>query len=263
LVAASDRRTVLADLSTNAIDVEVHEHAVGYGLFVVVLHHKILIEEAKGLLGGRRGQSNQRCVKVLQNLPPQVVDGAMTLIGDNEVEGLDRQPRIVFDRDGHLLQTCHVEGRLLFQFRVELLFSLQHRVQPLNCRDADAAHSIELVRLHELDVIKLGERTVLVWRDERLKFLERLTAKVGAINQEKHAPCSPVLDEAIDKVAGSVGLAAAAGHLDQCPWPLLGKRDFQIFDGLDLCWPQLLFRQRREMVEQSPNRRPRMLQLIL
>ena len=38
-------------------------------------------------------------VEVFEHLPPEIVDGAVAFIGDDEVEFLDREGGIVFDRD--------------------------------------------------------------------------------------------------------------------------------------------------------------------
>ena len=50
-----------------------------------------------------------------EHLAPQVVDAAVALVGDDEVEGLDRQRRVV----RHLLRPAvggELEGRMIVQF---------------------------------------------------------------------------------------------------------------------------------------------------
>ena len=84
-------------VGADAVDVEVDVHAVGHGLLVVVLHDEVLVEEAEGLLGGRGGQADEEGVEVFQDLPPQVVDRAVALVDDDEIEGLDRDGRVVGD----------------------------------------------------------------------------------------------------------------------------------------------------------------------
>ena len=90
-----DRRAALGDLGADAVDVEVDVHAVGHGLVVVVLHHQVLVEEAKRLLRGRGRQADQVGVEVFQNLAPEVVDRPVALVGEDDVERLDRDRRVV------------------------------------------------------------------------------------------------------------------------------------------------------------------------
>ncbi len=95
---------MLADQGADAIDVKVHVDAIGHGLLVVVLHDQILIEEAEGLLGGRGGEADDEGIEIFEHLPPQVVDGAVALVRDDEVESLDGKAGVVGDRDRLVLQ---------------------------------------------------------------------------------------------------------------------------------------------------------------
>ena len=97
-VAGFDLAARLAHLRADAVDVVVDVDAVGHGLLVAVLHHQVLVEEAEGLLARRGGEADQAGVEVLQHLPPEVVDGAVRFVGDDDVEGLDRERRVVVDR---------------------------------------------------------------------------------------------------------------------------------------------------------------------
>ena len=91
VVAGVDLAPPCGDLGLDAIDVVVDVDAVGHGLLVGVFHHQVLVEEAEGLLDGRGGEADQIGVEVLQHLPPEVVDGAVAFVGDDDVEGLDRE----------------------------------------------------------------------------------------------------------------------------------------------------------------------------
>jgi hypothetical protein len=51
-----------------------------------VFHHQILVEESQGLLQGSGSHAYQEGIKVLQNLPPEFVDGPVALIDYYEVE---------------------------------------------------------------------------------------------------------------------------------------------------------------------------------
>ena len=96
-VAGLDAGALLRDGGADAVDVVVDVHAVGHGHLVVVFHHQVLVEEPEGLLAGRGGEANEVSVEVLQHLRPQVVDRAVAFIGDDDVEGVDRDGGVVFD----------------------------------------------------------------------------------------------------------------------------------------------------------------------
>ena len=98
VVAGLHRRPLFCNLRANPKGVEVDVHPVGNRLLVGVLHDQVLLEEAEGLLGRCCGQSNQEAVEVFKHLPPQVVDGAVTLVGDDHVEGLYGDVGVVLDR---------------------------------------------------------------------------------------------------------------------------------------------------------------------
>ena len=100
----------LGDSGADAVDVVVDIDAVGYGHFVVVFHHQVLVEEAEGLLAGRGGEADQVGVEVLQHLRPEVVDRAVAFVGDDDVEALDRDAGVVFDGLGASKQTPLTPG---------------------------------------------------------------------------------------------------------------------------------------------------------
>ncbi len=150
------RRAALGDLGADAVDVVVDVDAVGDGLLVGVLHDQVLVEEAEGLLVGRGGQADQIGVEVLQHLPPEVVDRAVALVGDDEVEGLERDGRVVDDRWRFLEEAGVVEKRFLLQLRRQLL-AAQHRVEPLDGADADPRRAVEAAALQVVDDVLFGE----------------------------------------------------------------------------------------------------------
>ncbi|MFN8960016.1 MAG: hypothetical protein ACK5YV_00390 [Betaproteobacteria bacterium] len=87
----------VGDLGLDANDVVVDVHAVGHCLRVAVFLDQVLVEEAEGLLVGRGGQANQVRIELLQHLAPEVVDGAVRLVGDDNVKGLDRERGVAVD----------------------------------------------------------------------------------------------------------------------------------------------------------------------
>ena len=97
---ASTFEPPLGDLRLDAVDVAAHIHAIGHGLLMAVFHDEVLLEETEGLLGRRGGQADEGGIEVFEDLPPEVVDGAVALVGDDEVEFLDGKGGVVFDGDG-------------------------------------------------------------------------------------------------------------------------------------------------------------------
>ncbi len=79
---------MLSDLGTNAVDIEVHVDAIGDSRLVGVLHDKVLVEKADGLLARRRGQPDDERVEVVEHLAPHPIDRAVTLVDDDYVEKL-------------------------------------------------------------------------------------------------------------------------------------------------------------------------------
>ena len=63
-----------------------------------VLAHDILIEVAKGAVVRRSSQTDEKGIKVVQHLLPQIVDAAVAFVDDNKIEELDRQLCIVDHR---------------------------------------------------------------------------------------------------------------------------------------------------------------------
>ena len=83
------------DGGADAVHVVVDVDAVGHGLLVVVFHDQVLIEEAEGLLVGCGGEADEVSIEVFKHLCPVVVDGSVAFVGDDDVEGFNRNNRIV------------------------------------------------------------------------------------------------------------------------------------------------------------------------
>ena len=142
----------------DAVDVEVDVDAIGHRLLVAVLHHQVLVEEAEGLLGRRGGQADQVGVEVLQHLPPQVVDRAVALVGDDDVEGLDRDRRVVAMGSGVLeqaLERSSWSASSVFLGQLASPLSIEYRRWMVVMRHARGR--VERVRLQVLDDVQLGE----------------------------------------------------------------------------------------------------------
>jgi hypothetical protein len=86
---------VFADQGPVAESLETDVDAVGHGLLVWVLGDEVLLEEAERGGRGRCCQADSVSIEVLQQLPPQTVDGSVTLVGDNEMEGIEGDGRVI------------------------------------------------------------------------------------------------------------------------------------------------------------------------
>jgi hypothetical protein len=62
---------------------------------MAVFHDEVAIEKAKGLFVGRGCEADDRGVEVFQDAAPEVVDAAMTFIGEDDVEGFDGNIRVI------------------------------------------------------------------------------------------------------------------------------------------------------------------------
>jgi hypothetical protein len=107
---------------------------------VTVFHHEVVVEEPDGLLRGGRRQPDEEGVEVVEDLSPEVVDGAVALVDDGEIEGLDGDALVVDDGQRFLGETrLELEERLFLGGFLELLFALEDRIEALDGRDDDLA----------------------------------------------------------------------------------------------------------------------------
>ena len=196
--------------------------------------------------------------KVLQHLAPQIVDGAVALVGDDEVKVLDGQVGVVAHQLGRLPVQLLLPApqRALLLLGVELGLAAQHGVEALDGGDAHLADRVQDVGPQPLDVVELTEPAAIVGGDVLLELGEGLAAQVVAVHQEEHPLRPGELDEAVDKGHGGEGLAAARGHLDEGPGTVLGEGVLQVLDGLHLRVPQPLCHQRRHLPAAAPSGSP-------
>ena len=97
IVAGLHRRAALADFGADAEDLEADIDAVDHRALVGILRDEIAAEEAHRVQRRRRGQANDERVEIVEHLPPSAVDRSMAFVGDDEIEALDRDGRIVGD----------------------------------------------------------------------------------------------------------------------------------------------------------------------
>ena len=86
-------------------------------------------------------------IEVEQHLAPQLVDRAVALVHDDEVEELGRDAGVV-DHVGRLAlpRLGGIEGGAFLVAGVELGLALQHRVEPLDGGDDDLGGGVDRVR---------------------------------------------------------------------------------------------------------------------
>jgi hypothetical protein len=166
----------------SAEHVGTHVHAVHHGALVAVFHHQILVEEAEGLLGRRGREADEVGIEVLQHLLPHIINGAVALVNHHEVVGLERHGRVVSHLAGPLRHLAHLKARPLLVARIELRLTPQHRVQPLNGRNRDLAHRIQLVRGQVLHVVQLCKLAAIVRRHVLLKLLQGLPPQIPPVH---------------------------------------------------------------------------------
>ena len=88
---------MLGDLGFDHVDFIADVDAIGHGFFVAVFADDVLLEEAVGAVVRRGGEADQEGVEVVEHLLPEVVDGAVAFIDDDEVEELGRDFFVVDD----------------------------------------------------------------------------------------------------------------------------------------------------------------------
>lgn len=231
-----DGDAFLGDLGFDPVDVIADVHAIGDGLHVGVFGDEVPVEESERGLAGRRGEADQEGVEVFDDLPPQVVDGAVAFVDDHEVEGLDRDLRVVahFQRILARRGSRRFIARVLVGLVVEGGVSRELGVQALDGGDGDLADGIDAAGPEHLDVVEAGELAAVVGGGELLEFVDGLATKVAAIDEEEDAPGTGVLDEAIGLGDRREGLAGTGGHLDEGARAVGGKRFLKAADGVDL-----------------------------
>lgn len=204
---------------------------------MVVIHDEVLLEKAEGLLGGRGSQADQECIEIFENLTPKIVDGAVALVGDYEIEGFNGDGGIVTDGFGKFGEIGPGLGGLFVLFVVEL-FTDQHGIEALDGGDAYFADEIDISAAEELRVVELGEFAAIIGGNELLKFVKGLAAERAAIDQEENAARASEFNEAVNEVTGCKRFAAACGHLDQGARAIFGEGFFEVEDGAGLCRPE-------------------------
>ena len=250
--SASIVAPLLGDLGADSVDVEVDVHTVDHRFVVAVLHDQILIEESDGPVVGGGRETDEEGVEVEQHLAPDVVDGPVALVDDDEIEVLGWNGRVVFDV-GRLVvpRRRRIEGGILFVPAVVLGISLQHRVQALDRRDDDLGGRVDRIGREPLDGVQLRKLAGIVRWIEIGELVPGLTAQVVAVHQEQDAPGAAVLQQAVDGVDRREGLSGARRHLNQPALITSTERLLQVAQRTPLDGPQARIVERRERPQPS------------
>ena len=142
-----------------------------------VLADDVLLEKAEGPVVRRCGQADKIGVEILDNLPPQIVDGPMTFIDDDDIEVFGWQLGVVDNGQG-IFATEDLFGRVLFFSGFVQRLPLQRRVHALD----GGNHHLRVIRHRRrdqaLDVVEFGELAIVVIGDEGHEFLFGLFAQI-------------------------------------------------------------------------------------
>ncbi len=141
--AGVDLGALRSDCGVDAVDIVVHVDAVRHGFLVVVFHDQILVEKAKGLLRRCGGEADQRGVEVFEHLAPEVVYGAVALVGDDEIKGLDGKAWVVFHGQGFFEQRLSGIDAQVVQVGRRLGLAFEHGVEALDRADDHAGGIVE------------------------------------------------------------------------------------------------------------------------
>lgn len=129
----------------DAVDVIADVDAIGDGSFVIVFGDAILVEVGNGLRRGGGGQSREKLVEVFQHLSPEIVNGSMAFVADDEVELFDGHGPVIGDVAGARAAEGGGEfraGDIVRPFGK--FFAAQNRVEPLDRADSDAADVVDV-----------------------------------------------------------------------------------------------------------------------
>ena len=157
-----DMGAVLPHVGFNQENILSYVDTVNDGLFARILADYVLMEESKGTLVGCGGQADDKGIKILQNLAPHVVDGAVTLVDDDAVEEFGRVLGIIYNFLGGfgISGNVFVEGGLLGGI-VQLL-AFEDGVHSLDGADADLYALGNIGGLESVDTVDLREGSGIV-----------------------------------------------------------------------------------------------------
>jgi hypothetical protein len=246
--ALEDLAAVRADLGLDGVDLALDVHAVGDGGLVGVFGDDILLEEGVGAGVGRGGEADEEGVEVVEDLAPEVVDRAVALIDDDEIEELGRDFLGVGDGERFAAAVGALGGVFILGGGVEFA-ALEDGIHPLDGGDADLGVGRDVGRGEAGDGVEFGELAVVVGGHVGEELLLGLLAEVAGVHEEEHAADAGVLEQAVDRRDGGEGLARAGGHLDEGAGLGGLEGSVEVGDGVDLAVAQAGGVDRRKILE--------------
>ena len=219
----------LGDLGLDGVDLVAHVDPVGDGFLVAVVADDVLAKEAVGAVVGRGGEAEEEGVEVVEHLLPEVIDGTVALIDDDEVEEFGRHTVAVDDGE-RLFRLGELFGRAALLGGLVERLVLEDRVEALDGADADLTVGGDVGGFQALDGVELGKLPVIVRGSVGHELLLGLLAEIFRVDEEEDALGLGVFEETVDGGDGREGLARARGHLDEGPRAGLTEGGLEIGD---------------------------------
>ena len=246
--ARFDGVALLCHLGFDAVDVVTHIDLVDHGVFVGVFRDEVLTKEADGLFGGCGGEADEEGIEIFEHLTPEVVDGAVAFVDDDDIELFNGDAGVVTDRPWLFAERVplYLKAGMLIGLIIQLL-SGELRVHALDGGDGDLGGIGYTGAAQDVDVVVLGEFAAIVGDDELLKFILGIGAEVATVHQEQGALDLAEFGQAIDLGDGGVGFTGTGGHLQQGTGFALFEAVFDASDGLDLAVTQVFDMEFRQL----------------
>ena len=172
----------------------------------------------------------------------------MAFVGDDEIEALDRNGRIVGDDFFAFGAAVALERRLLFIILSQGCAG-QRRIDTLDRGDDDLRALIEPGRPELLDVVKLGEGASRPRRPIGEIFVARLTDEIGAVGEKEDAAELSVRKQPVRERRRRKSFSGAGRHLDERARMVLRQRALDAVHGFNLTGAQPLRIERRHRLE--------------
>ena len=177
-----------------------------------IFTYDILVKESVGVLVRRSGKANKESIKILQDLPPLVINGTVALVNDDEVKEL----RWVFCIIFHLsLCSCRCTRFIVHVIWHGREISCQHRIYTLNGTYADLCALRNIRCLNTLNVIQGIQFLSAIVRLIVLVFCLSLHTKVLRVNKEKYSFGFSKLQQPICVGDSGISLSSTSCHLHQ------------------------------------------------
>ena len=229
---------VLAHIGFDEENILSNIDSVNNSLLTGIFANYIFIKERKGTLVRCSSQADDKGIKILENLIPDVVNRAMAFVNDNAVEEFRRILFVVND----FFRCFGICGNILVKrdfFRGFVQFlSFENGVHSLNGADADL-HTVGNIRgLESMYAVNLRKRARIISRFIGKKLSFCLFAKAFGINEEKNTVHFAVFQKSVCGGNSSKSLSGTGSHLHQCFGTIVSKRSIKIFNCCNLTFAE-------------------------